>query len=408
MAEKYDIILGGGGLTGSIMALALANYGFSIALIDESTIKKKRMEPSDGRAYAINMAAAKMLSAVKIWSHLEKNAQPILDIKVSDGRAGEGASPFYMHFDHRELSQGPLGFMMEDRFIRDVLLEAVTNHTNIKLFWGTSVMEQKVFPNFIEVKISSNKRLQANLLVGSDGRRSQIAANAQIKKNIFDYKQMGLVSVIAHQKDHLGQAHQFFMPSGPIAILPLSGRRSSLVWTLENTIAKRIVELNDTEYLNELKYRVGDFRGKIALEGKRFSFPLNLVFAENLVADRVALVGDSAHALHPLAGQGLNLGVRDIATLVEVLVQASRRGEDIGKQDVLSRYDSWRCLDRVTVTGFTHVVNKVFSNDNAFLKSLRGLSMATVNNSTVLREKLFREANGLLGDLPALMKGQAL
>ena len=408
MAKKYDIIVGGGGLIGFIMALSLANHGFTIALIDESTIQKKRQEQFDGRAYAINMATVRMLSTIKIWSFLEKQVQPILDIKVSDGLAGKGASPFHMHFDHRELSSGPLGFMLEDRFIRPVLIKAVSAYTNIELFWGNKVVEQQNYSNFIEVKLKGKESIRGTLLVGADGRRSQIAQNAKIKKNTFDYQQMGLVSAISHEKNHFGEAHQFFMPSGPIAILPLRGKMSSLVWTLENKTASRVLNLNDNDYLNELRLRVGDFLGGIGIEGKRFSYPLNLTFAETLVTDRVALIGDAAHAVHPLAGQGLNLGMRDIASLVEVIVQANMRGEDFGNWMVLSRYNSWRSLDRLTVSGLTHLVNNIFSNDNSFLRSLRGLSMVSINNSSFLREKLIKEANGLLGDLPALMRGHIL
>lgn len=408
MKETYDIIIGGTGIIGSVMALALAEQGLKIVLVDETPNQAKHNLKFDGRAYALSLSTFKMLSVLDVWKDLAKSVQPILDIKVSDGRVGQGASPFYMHFDHRDMECGPIGYMVEDRFLRNILLEKLSACRSVSTIFGSRIVSQRINSGQIEIKLENNFVISGKLLIGSDGRKSTIAERSGIKRNVSNYGQTSLVCAVSHDLDHLGEAHQFFMPPGPLAILPLKERRSSIVWTEKNETADQIKNFSDKEFLDELIIRFGNFRGQIRLEGKRYSFPLSLSISKSLVSNRVALVGDAAHALHPVAGQGLNLGMRDVASLAEIIILAGRRGEDYGMSDVLSRYSTWREFDRLTLYSFTHVVNKLFSNESVILRALRGIGMGTINNVPHLRKILMMEASGLGNDLPLLMSGRKI
>ena len=408
MIKTFDVIVGGGGLIGCIVALALSQSGFSVALIEGPHTTKKSRKKFDGRAYALALASKRMLSALDLWDAVKSNAEAILNIKVSDGAIGNGASPLHMHFDHQELEDGPMGYMIEDRFLRIELAKNLKSNALIDKFRSKSIVDQKTYKGFIEVKLDSGQVLKAKMLIGSDGKNSAIGKRAGLRRLIHNYKQISLVAAVSHQYPHFGEAHQFFVPAGPIAILPLPKNRSSVVWTEDEVTAKKVMELNDNRFLDELKDRFGDFRGHISLNGDRFSYPLSLSISEKLTSDRVVLVGDAAHSLHPIAGQGLNLGFRDIASLVEVITVAARRGEDIGSLDVLKRYSSWRNLDRISITAVTHGVNKLFSNDNSVLRLSRDLGMAAINLLPSLKRSLIREASGVSGDIPLLLKGLRL
>jgi 2-octaprenyl-6-methoxyphenol hydroxylase len=248
----------------------------------------------------------------------------------------------------------------------------------------------------------------ARLLVGCDGRESRVAARAGIGRVGWDYGQTSLVCAIAHAEPHHGVAHQFFMPEGPLAILPLPGNRSSIVWTEARDRAETIAALPDAEYLALVRPRFGDLYGEIALEGARYSYPLGLSLATRFAAERVALVGDAAHGIHPLAGQGLNLGLRDVAALAETLVAARRRGQDIGASDVLGAYERWRRFDASMLAAATDGINRLFSNDNPLLRLGRDLGLGLVNRLPALRRGLIREAAGLTGDLPRLLQGRPI
>ncbi|MBP9950864.1 MAG: FAD-dependent monooxygenase, partial [Cypionkella sp.] len=256
---------------------------------------------------------------------------------------------------------------------------------------------------------ASGRELRARMLVGCDGRASGVAARAGIARTGWGYGQTALVTAIAHEKDHQGIAHQFFMPAGPLAILPLpGGHHSSIVWSETEAQAAAIQALGDDEYLEALRPRFGDFLGEISLAGARFTYPLSLTLANSLVAARLALVGDAAHGVHPIAGQGLNLGLRDVAALAEVLIKAARRGEDIGAVDVLERYQRWRRFDSTVLALGMDGVNRLFSNDNPLLRAGRDLGLGVVNAVPQLRRGFMRQAAGLKADLPKLLAGQAI
>jgi 2-octaprenyl-6-methoxyphenol hydroxylase len=313
-----------------------------------------------------------------------------------------------MHFDHAEIEEGPMGHMVEDRHLRHALMEAVASTKGITLMNGEDVTAQSVDASGVTLSFASGKTLRARLLVGADGRGSGTAARAGIKRIGWGYAQTALVCAISHEKPHGGVAHQFFMPPGPLAILPLTENRSSIVWSETAEAAERIDALSDEAYLDILRPRFGDFLGEISLAGARYTYPLSLSLAHAMTADRVALLGDAAHGVHPIAGQGLNAGMRDVAALAEVIADAHRRGQDIGSVTVLDQYQVWRRFDNTALALATDSFNKLFSNDNPLLRMARDIGMAAINAMPGARRGFIREAAGLTGDLPRLMQGEAL
>ena len=299
-----------------------------------------------------------------------------------------------------------MGFVIEDRHLRPALLDAVAAAPEIVHITGTTVADQKTGAADVGLRLSDGRGLSGRLIVGADGRSSKTAARAGIRRVGWGYDQTSLVCAVEHERPHRGIAHQFFMPEGPLAILPLPGNRASIVWTESAGRAAAIAEMDDADYLDVLRPRFGEFLGNIALAGARFSYPLSLSLAESFVAPRLALVGDAAHGIHPIAGQGLNAGLRDIAALTETLAEAKRRGDDIGSQVTLAGYQRWRRFDTATLALATDGFNRLFSNDNGALRLLRDLGMGAVNALPGLRRAFIREAAGLTGDLPRLLQGK--
>lgn len=408
MAFDCDIVIVGGGLNGPALALALASAGQTVTLVDALPIKVRKNAGFDGRSYALALTSAQLIRALDVWDAIDDVAQPMLDIKVSDGRAGEGPSPFFMHFDHAEIEEGPMGYMVEDRHLRPALLNAVKKVKAIRQISEDQVTGQEVDATGVTAHLASGKSVRARLLVGCDGRSSGTAQRAGISRTGWGYGQTALVCALNHELPHHGVAHQFFMPPGPLAILPLKGNRSSIVWSETTENASHINGMADADYLDVLRPRFGSFLGEISLAGARFTYPLSLSLANALVAKRVALVGDAAHGVHPIAGQGLNAGIRDVAALADVIADAARRGEDIGSAPVLSRYQQWRRFDNTTLAIATDAFNRLFSNDNAMLRGVRDLGMGLVGRFPALRRSFIREAAGLTGDLPRLLKGEKL
>jgi len=404
MGKTDDILTVGGGLNGPALALALARAGFGVTVIDALPETARRAADFDGRAYALALASVRLLRAIGVWDRVTGHAQPILGIRVSDGRAGEGAAPFFVQFDHGEIEEGPMGHMVEDRFLRRALLDAMKAEPAITRVTGT-VERQEVTAGGVELRLASGRVLSGRLLVGCDGRGSGTAARAGIARTGWGYGQTALVAAVAHERPHEGVAHQFFMPPGPLAILPLPGNLSSIVWSESDATAAAFAALDDRDFMAVLRPRFGDFLGAIRLAGSRYSYPLGLSIANRIVADRLALVGDAAHGMHPIAGQGLNAGLRDVGALAQVLTQAARRGEDIAAADVLERYARWRRFDTATLAAVTDLTNRLFSNDNPLLRLGRDLGLGAVNALPALRRGLIREAAGLTGDLPELMRG---
>ena len=402
---KTDLIIVGGGLNGPALALAVAQSGFSVTIIDSLAVNTRKRADFDGRSYALAMASTRLLAGIGIWDVIRENAQPMLEIKVTDGRAGEGPSPWMMHFDHAEIEEGPMGHLVEDRHLRRAFLDAMAKDKRITHLAGETVVAQQIDSAGLTVTLASGATVEGTVLIGSDGRKSGTAARAGIKRTGWGYGQTAVVCAVEHELPHDGIAHQFFMPAGPLAILPLTENRSSIVWSETDARAAELLAMDDDAFLDALRPAFGSFLGQISLTGARFSYPLGLTLANSFIADRVALVGDAAHGVHPIAGQGLNAGLRDVAALAEVLQEARARGEDIGGAQVLERYQQWRRFDTTTLAIATDTFNRMFSNDNPLARAARDIGMGLINGAPALRRGFIRQAAGLSGDLPKLMRG---
>ena len=408
MTDEVEVLIAGGGLNGPALALALAGAGLSVAVVDARPADLRAGDAFDGRAYALALASRRLLGALGLWGELAADSQPIRQVKASQGLPGDGADPFFLHFDSAEIEEGAVGHMLEDRFLYRALLAAMRAR-GVRHLDGASVVGQEPDTGGITVALADGRRLRARLLVGADGRGSGVAKRAGIGRHGWDYGQTALVAAIDHERPHEGIAHQYFMPTGPLAILPLPGNRSSVVWSEARRNAELIAALPDPDFLSVLAPRFGDFLGPIALGGPRFSYPLSLSLADRYVGPRIALIGDSAHGVHPIAGQGLNLGLRDVAALAEVLAEAARRGEDIGDPAVLDRYARWRQPDATRLALGMDAVNHLFSNANPLLRAARGLGMGVVTAIPALRRGFMRQAAGLgVSPMPRLLAGQKL
>jgi 2-octaprenyl-6-methoxyphenol hydroxylase len=405
MRFDTDIAVVGGGLNGLTLALALARGPLHVTVIDTRPADAGRAPDFDGRSYALANASARLLRNLGLWDTLHGDAQPINEIKVSDGRVGDGAALLGLHFASAEIEEGPMGQMVEDRHLRAALLDAVGANDRIDHRAPATVTAQDMDDHGATLTLADGGSLRARLVIGADGRASGMAARAGIRRTGWPYRQSALVCAIAHEKPHHGTAHQLFLPAGPLAILPLKGNRSSIVWTERTGLAEEIAALPEADYLHVLRPRFGDFLGRIELAGARYTYPLSLSLADRLAAPRLALVGDAAHGVHPIAGQGLNAGLKDVAALAQVLEEARRRGEDIGAADVLERYARWRRFDTATLATATDLFNRLFSSDRPGLRLLRDAGMRAVQAAPGLRRNFIREAAGLTGDLPDLMRG---
>ena len=404
MEHDCDIAIVGGGLNGPALALAAAQVGLRVIVLDATSHKPRKNAKFDGRAYALALASKRLMAAVGVWENVAQDAEPMLNIRVSDGHAGVGASPFFMDFDHAELEEGPMGYMVEDRHLRYALQAAMQTSPLIEYRLATRVTGQSTGPEGVTLSLANNQKITTRLLVGADGRQSGTAVRAGITYTGWQYGQTALVCAVEHDRPHGGVAHQFFMPAGPMAVLPLSARRSTVVWSEKTDSAAVIKTLDDAAFLDVLRPRFGDFLGDIALTGGRFSYPLGMMIAKSYIAPNVALIGDAAHGVHPIAGQGLNAGLRDVAALIQVLSEAKQRGEDFASQPVLARYQLWRRFDATALAVATDGFNRLFSNDNPILRLGRDLGMGMLNAMPKVRRGILREAAGLTGDLPDLMR----
>jgi 2-octaprenyl-6-methoxyphenol hydroxylase len=400
----YDLIIVGGGLNGPALALAAAQSGLRSVVIDALPRAVLTHNDFDGRSYALALSSQRLLRGLGLWDWLADDSQVMNDIKVSDGRVGDASVFLGLHFSSSEIEEGPMGYMLEDRYLRRALLDAIDSNDHVTYRAETRVVAQETSLSEVRITLENGETLHGRLLIGADGRQSGTGQRAGIRRTGWGYGQTALVCAIAHEKPHDGVAHQLFMPPGPLAILPLPGNRSSIVWSEKDSRAQAIQALSDDDYLQVLRPRFGDFLGEISLAGQRYLYPLNLTLANAFIGDRLALVGDAAHGMHPIAGQGLNAGLRDVGVLAHVIDHAVKRGEDFASPLVLERYQSWRRFDTATLASSTDLFNRLFSNDNPILRAGRDLGMALINNTPALRRTFVREAAGITGDLPDLMK----
>lgn len=408
MSKDADVIIVGGGLNGPALALALAQGGLRTILCDALPPETRADPEFDGRAYALSLGSRRMLEALGVWPRVAPHAQIVREVTVTDARPGAAPSPFFAHFDHAEMDEGPVSQIVEDRFLRAALLEAMAREPLIDHRAPARVTGFAADDAGIEARLDDGTALRADLLAACDGRDSPIARAAGVNRVGWDYGQSGLVCAIEHERPHGGRAWQQFLPAGPFAVLPLPGDRSSIVWSERRDEAARIAALPDAAYLDELRARMGGFLGRIALAGKRYAYPLRLSLAEEYVRPRLALVGDAAHGVHPIAGQGLNLGLKDAAALAQVVVEARRRGEDAGSFAALERYQRWRRFDDTLAAFGFDLTNRLFSNDGPLLRPARDVGMALATAFAPARRFFMRQAAGLSGELPRLMEGRPL
>lgn len=403
MEVDSDIIIVGGGLNGSLMAIAAANIGFSTIVLDSKDNEASVENRFDGRSYALALSSVRLLKNLNIFKDIIDKSQPILDIKILDGKLVQGPSQFSLHFDNNEIHDGPMGQMVEDRFIRKALFTKINKNEQIDYKFNSKVTEHEKQSGYISVTLDSGKKLDTKLLVGADGRNSELANRAEIKKSGWKYNQSALVCAIEHEADHNGVAWQYFMPSGPLAVLPMTGKRSCIVWTEQNANAKAINLFDETRYTKILAARLGNFLGKFKIIGDRHTYPLELSIADQFIDERLALIGDAAHSVHPIAGQGLNAGFKDIAALAHIIQDARNRGEDLGSLGVLKRYEEWRRFDSAQLAYSTDLFNKLFSNENEALRLARNIGLKLLDSIPVAKRNIIKEAAGITGELPRLM-----
>lgn len=421
MADPYDadVIVAGAGMAGATLGLALASAGLSSILVDPQPFEDQLAPTFDGRSSAIAFASFRQWKTIGVGEAMEPHAQRIEQILVTDGRApGAGAGPAhlshsaYLRFDAAEIADRvegePLGYMLENRQTRVALSTAVLKNPLVQVIAPESVTGLTVEGGGATVTLGSGKTLRAPLVVGAEGRGSVIRRAAGIGTVGWGYGQSGVVATVKLERPHEGVAHEYFLPGGPFAILPLTENRASLVWT-EKTARGDALKASGPEALHAfLNRRFGDFLGRVEIAGPTFVYPLSLSLAERLAAPRVALLGDAAHGIHPIAGQGLNLGLKDVAALAEVLVEAIRAGEDIGSLAVLDRYARWRRFDNAMIAASSDAFVRLFSNDDPLLRFVRGAGMAMVNRIGPARRFFMEEAGGAVGDTPRLLRGEAL
>ena len=414
-ARDYDVIIAGAGVAGATLALALAQGGLRPVLIDPAPFDAQLAPTFDGRAWAIAYAAFRQWRALGLAEALEPHAQRIEQILVTDGKApgatAGGPTPFFLRFESAEIADAadgePLGYLLENRHVRAALARAV-EAAGIEVLAPARVASARFEPNAAVVTLADGRRLTAPVAVGAEGRGSILRREAGIGAIGWDYGQTGVVATVNLAHPHEGVAHEYFLPGGPFAILPLTGQRASLVWTETNARAAALKAARPEVFHAHLRRRFGDHLGEAVVDGRVFTYPLNLQLAERFTAARVALLGDAAHGVHPIAGQGLNLGLKGAAALAEVLVDAARLGEDIGSEAVLERYAAWRRFDTVTLSAGMDAFVRLFSNDNPLLRLARGVGMAAVNQIGPARRFFMTEAGGAMGDLPRLLRGEAL
>ena len=404
---RLDVVIAGGSFVGLTLAAALAKCapaGVRVAVVDRTPALGAA--GSDGRASALSAASRRLLDVLGVWPRLAEHAQPILDIDITDSRLTAPVRPLFLQFDTEIDPGAPAAYMVENTRLAAALNALVRETAAVTLRAPDAVVGFDRDLHGVRARLEGGGTLSGRLLVAADGRRSALRRLAGIKTIGWSYPQTGIVTTVAHEKPHGGRAVQHFLPAGPFAILPLQGNRASLVWTEARAAAARIMALDDEGFLDELTRRFGRRLGTLALAGPRQAYPLDMHIARRFVSDRLGLVGDAAHGVHPLAGQGLNIGLRDVAALTEVIVEAMRLGLDPGGAAVLERYERWRRFDSAFSAVVMDGLNRLFSNDSGALRATRTFGLGIVDRLPPLKDFFVREAAGLTGDLPRLLRGE--
>jgi 2-octaprenyl-6-methoxyphenol hydroxylase len=405
--KNCDVIIGGGGMVGLSLAIALAKGGLDVVVADPVPQSAALDAKFDGRVCALSYASVRMFQALGIWEHIKNDAQPINDILVTDAKLGSAPSPFSLHFDAAEAHADALGHIVENRHTRTGLFAVASTLANLRLVAPAALTNLKSDAAGITASLANGETIRARLAVAADGRESPMRELMGLSVISWSYAQWGIVATVAHDKPHNGVAYEHFLPAGPFAILPMTGNRSSLVWTETETLAPRMMQLADADFDAEIARRFGAHLGRIKAAGPRWSYPLKFHLARGYVKPRFALAGDSAHGIHPIAGQGFNLGLKDAAALSEIVLDAARLGLDIGALDTLQRYERWRRFDSLVMSFAMDGLNRLFSSDVAPLRILRDVGLGLVDAVGPARRFFMRHAGGDVGKLPRLMKGEA-
>jgi 2-octaprenyl-6-methoxyphenol hydroxylase len=404
--HQAEVVVGGAGFAGLALAIALRQGlgdPFTVTVADPALAHARSKDP---RASAIAAAARRLFEAIEVWDAVAENAQPILDMVVTDSKLDDAVRPTFLTFGGEVEAGEPFAHMIENRHLVDALAEKAKS-LGVELR-ATPVAGFAAEANSIKVQFAGDETIAARLLVGADGAHSLIREQAGIATHGWNYDQSAIVTTVAHERDHNGRAEEHFLPAGPFAILPLTGRRCSIVWTETSGEAQRIVALADHEFHAELEKRFGLQLGDIEIVGPRRAFPLGLFTARTFIGQRLALVGDAAHIIHPIAGQGLNMGLRDVAALAEAIADAARLGLDPGGPEVLERYQRWRRFDTMTMGVATDGLNRLFSNHSDALRLARDIGLGLVERMPMLKRMFIREAAGFTGDVPKLLRGETL
>ncbi|MFC4626520.1 ubiquinone biosynthesis hydroxylase [Daeguia caeni] len=404
--QKCDILVAGGAYVGLVTAIAIKTGAphLSVVVVDGAPDGRWKNDP---RASAIAAAPANMLNTLGCWQDVLPDAQPITEMVITDSRVSDPVRPVFLTFEGEVKPGEPFAHMVENRVL-NASLHRKAEELGIPFIPGVSAERFATHNESISVHLSNGKEYEARLLLAADGARSRLRDQAGIKTVKWDYDQSGIVCTVSHEKPHGGRADEHFLPSGPFAILPLKGNRSSLVWTERTADAERLVRSDDFVFEAELEQRFGHRLGAIRVEGPRQAFPLGLTLVREYVKPRFALIGDAAHRMHPIAGQGLNLGFRDAAAIAEVIVETDRLGLDIGSLAALERYQSWRRFDTVQMGVTTDILTRLFSNDNAAIRTIRDFGLGLVDRMPRLKSYFIKQAAGIAGDTPKLLQGQAL
>jgi 2-octaprenyl-6-methoxyphenol hydroxylase len=401
-----DVLIAGAGYVGLAAAVSLkqARPNLAVAVVDAAP---KDVWQRDTRSSAVAAAACRMLGQLGCWNEIRPEAQPITDMLITDSRTADPVRPVYLTFEGEVAPGEPFAHMVGNKVI-NAALRRRAGELGIDIIEGVAVQAFETGIASVAIHLADGTSLDARLLVAADGVNSRLRDMAGIKTVKWEYGQSGIVCTVAHERPHHGRAEEHFLPAGPFAILPLTGNRSCIVWTERTEDADRLVASDELVFETELEHRFGLKLGELRVEGKPRAWPLGLMLARDFVAPRFALAGDAAHGIHPIAGQGLNLGFKDVAALAETIVEADRLGQDIGALDVLQRYERWRRFDTVSMGVTTDVLNRLFSNDFGPLRAIRDFGLGLVDRVPQLKSFFIRQASGLSGDMPRLLKGEAI
>jgi len=396
---ETDVLIVGGGLVGGLTACALARGGVDVVVVDADDPETLLQAQYDGRCSAIARSVHNAFVELGLWDHMKDEAGVIEDIRVTDGK-----SPLFLHFDSLDLVGVPFGYMLENRVVRKALLEVVPKMEHATYLAPRRVETLVRDASKVVARLSDGTTVQAKLVVGADGRGSWVRRQANIDLTKWSYDQTAIVTTVESEKPHLNVAQEHFRPSGPFAILPMPGHRSSIVWTETSRNAPLMMGLSDADFQAELAERFGDYLGEVRVVGPRWSYPLTLQFAKRSIDQRLVLVGDASHGMHPVAGQGFNMGARDACALAELVIKTKKLGLDVGAGRVLDDYDRWRHFDNHVMLASTDALVKLFSTNNGPVRFVRDVGLALVDQLPFAKKFFTRSAMGLVGELPEIMK----